>query len=151
VQQAKASEGENEMTIAYTGLTPASTDLDVFNVVRTHLARQNRKSLEAPDDDGQHKRGCAYRGHDGCACAIGCLILDRFYDPAFEGVSLGEFYDDYDSGLIRLIRRALAESGVPMRQSTIALLKLLQGVHDDYGPRQWPAKLDAIAASLLSA
>lgn len=47
--------------------------------VRGILA-QGRKSYETG--------GCAYRGEDGCKCAIGQLIPDEEYDPLFECLSV---------------------------------------------------------------
>lgn len=50
---------------------------EVFNLVVEHLFTQGR-----PAYDGN--RGCMYRTHDGLRCAVGVLIPDDLYDPAFE-------------------------------------------------------------------
>jgi len=50
---------------------------EVFDIVVNHLFTQGR-----PAYDGN--RGCMYRTHDGLRCAVGVLIPDDFYDPAFE-------------------------------------------------------------------
>ena len=50
---------------------------EIFDLVVEHLFTQGR-----PAYDGN--RGCMYRTHDGLRCAVGVLIPDDFYDPAFE-------------------------------------------------------------------
>ena len=50
---------------------------EIFNLVVEHLFKQGR-----PAYDGH--RGCMYRTHDGLRCAVGVLIPDDLYDPAFE-------------------------------------------------------------------
>ena len=50
---------------------------EVFDLVVEHLFTQGR-----PAYDGN--RGCMYRTHDGLRCAVGVLIPDDLYDPAFE-------------------------------------------------------------------
>lgn len=50
---------------------------EIFNLVVEHLFSQGR-----PAYDGN--RGCMYRTHDGLRCAVGVLIPDDLYDPAFE-------------------------------------------------------------------
>ena len=50
---------------------------EVFDLVTKHLFAQGR-----PAYDGN--RGCMYRTHDGLRCAVGVLIPDDLYDPAFE-------------------------------------------------------------------
>ena len=50
---------------------------EVFDLVVEHLFKQGR-----PAYDGN--QGCRYRTHDGLRCAVGVLIPDDLYDPAFE-------------------------------------------------------------------
>ena len=50
---------------------------EIFNLVVEHLFKQGR-----PAYDGS--QGCMYRTHDGLRCAVGVLIPDDFYEPAFE-------------------------------------------------------------------
>lgn len=50
---------------------------EIFDLVVEHLFTQGR-----PAYDGN--RGCMYRTYDGLRCAVGVLIPDDLYDPAFE-------------------------------------------------------------------
>lgn len=50
---------------------------EIFNLVVEHLFTQGR-----PAYDGH--RVCMYRTHVGLRCAVGVLIPDDLYDPAFE-------------------------------------------------------------------
>ncbi len=50
---------------------------EVFDIVVNHLFTQGR-----PAYDGV--QGCMYRAPDGLRCAVGVLIPDDLYDPAFE-------------------------------------------------------------------
>lgn len=39
---------------------------------------------------------CVYRTPDGRGCAVGCLIPDDLYHPAFEGQGLNKLVDDHE-------------------------------------------------------
>ena len=58
----------------------------IFDRVATHLMTQSRKSVDPTSD-----KLCKYRGPDGCMCAIGCLMTDEEYKPAFEGCAATHF------------------------------------------------------------
>jgi hypothetical protein len=54
------------------------TEQEIFDTVVKHLATQGRR---AADDEGR----CRYRAPDGAKCAVGCLLTDEEYNPAWEG------------------------------------------------------------------
>lgn len=95
----------------------------IFNKVATHLLNQNEISRD--------ENTCMYRGPNGLKCAVGALIADKHYDPAFERGSV----DD-----IRVLR-ALERSGVEINDFTTRVLDRLQAVHDCYEPKAWPERL----------
>ena len=59
------------------------TDQEAFDKMVRHLYSQNWERSE----EGEYK-SCAYRGHNGMMCAVGCLIPDDEYIKAIE-------YKDY--------------------------------------------------------
>lgn len=101
----------------------------VFDFVVAHLRKQGApaKAPAAPpayDDDGNEivtelVDECRYRGDNGTACAVGCLIPDEKYDPSIEGDTV------YD----------LSRDLIP--DQLIGLLEALQLLHDTYDPDQW--------------
>lgn len=93
---------------------------EIYYTVRAHLLRQNE---QARDEDGR----CAYRGKNGTACAVGCLIKDEFYYPSMEGTNIISYH----------ITGALTKSGIEMTDSTSRLLAALQGIHDGSRPNEW--------------
>ena len=113
----------------------------IFNKVAAHLLTQNAKSelppVAFPDADYDEST-CAYRGSNGTACAIGCLISDEHYDAAeLEGRQVTS----------TAVREALRASDVPLNSRTMELLINLQRVHDDYPPQDWPGALKRVAYS----
>lgn len=60
--------------------TTYRTRQEIFDIAYRGLAAQGfKQSLD--------RESCAYRGTDGCKCAIGFLIDDLDYSPTIEGVS----------------------------------------------------------------
>lgn len=51
-----------------------------FETVARHLFAQGKRSMRPAPDEGT----CAYRGEDGCKCAIGVLIPDDQYTEGME-------------------------------------------------------------------
>lgn len=130
--------------ITHTGITFQSTALEIFEVVRAHLLKQGRKSLEpVVEDVSPRNLACLYRGDGGCACAIGALILDEFYKPGIEGIVL--HLDVEEDTLIeeRPLVDALVSSGVDVDKHRHLLIKL-QKVHDESWPHVWPRELERI-------
>jgi hypothetical protein len=108
------------------------TDQEIFDKVATHLLTQGRQSLVDENIFG----GCAYRGHDGTRCAVGCLISDEAYTPNIEGQGVYQ----YD------VLAALAASGViDVVDRRFDLLAQLQDIHDYSAPDNWAYELEGVA------
>lgn len=119
----------------------------VFDHVVKHLLAQGVKS----GDDSM----CLYRsvvdGKD-CKCAIGWLIPDDKYDPAFEGkaiamVAAGKLFADA-SDTCAPMRDAIAEvwnDGNPLDANDIMFIDALRKVHDYDPVYNWPAMFRELA------
>ena len=98
----------------------------VFDKVAKHLLTQGvpatRLTAAGPE--------CAYRGDEGRACAMGCLISDEEYDPTMEG---GDVY-------------TLVKKFGVLKDYNIDLLSSLQDIHDADKPCDWPDWLRSTAA-----
>lgn len=99
----------------------------IYNKVRDHLLKQGR----AAKFSCAGYLVCAYRGDDGTACAVGCLIPAARYSPEMEGLSL-----QYLISGGRLPR---------VSERTLALLQSLQSVHDTTQPYTWATELAHVA------
>lgn len=75
----------------------AMTLQEIFDVAVTGLLKQGKKSMQTTG-------ACAYRGVEGCKCAVGFLIKDEFYDRIM----------DVDTMSVRTttVEAALVNSGV---------------------------------------
>ena len=113
------------MTTLKEKLFSLTTDEEVFNYVKEFLLEQGEKSYST-------KHGCAYRGEDNRKCAIGCLILDEFYDEEFEG----GLPNSNDGPKGYLIRDAI-EKSLPNWQMNLDLLSNVQSIHDNYEVENW--------------
>jgi len=113
------------MTTLKEKLFSLTTDEEVFNYVKEFLLEQGEKSYST-------KYGCAYRGEDNRKCAIGCLILDEFYDEEFEG----GLPNNIQSSKGYLIRDALKKS-LPNWQMNFDILSDIQSIHDSYEADSW--------------
>jgi hypothetical protein len=80
---------------------------ETFNQVWNHLKQQGKPALDEKGD-------CCYRTEEGLMCAVGCLIPDSEYDPAWEGYNI---YGLMWSGL---------------ENHCFGLLESLQLTHDDW-------------------
>lgn len=88
------------LTIGYAPPPPAAanglyTRQEIFDIVVTHFRRQRRPAIGS---DGQ----CVYRTRSYDMCAVGCLIPDSAYEPA---------WDDPDSPLGA--SKVAAAGGIP--------------------------------------
>lgn len=95
--------------------------------IRDHLTNQKAQSI-LPDNFT-----CRYRGPEGRMCAVGCLIDDAHYDPAFEGQSAAE---------TRVIAAVLYSLVVDPSVTVVALGHMLdawQCYHDSGGYDRWCA------------
>lgn len=96
------------------------TEQEVFDIIKSHLLRQNQRSLD--------KGNCKYR-HGDLRCAAGVLIPDECYDISFEN----------------LVWTALVqEKDFPSQHSN--LISSLQVIHDKWAPIEWEEQLRAVAS-----
>lgn len=93
--------------------------LDVFNYVIDHLRRQGAPSMIGTDVVSS---SCAYRGASGAMCAVGALITDDEYNPAWENKRVCDLLEK------NLLPPALAARLKPHEE----MLQELQNFHDNY-------------------
>jgi hypothetical protein len=102
-----------------------------------HLFKQGRPAANYISDGD--KTCCMYRMPDGRSCAVGCLIDDNFYTPAFENLTVQR----------REVQNAVKESiNQPMYETDVALLAYLQSAHDRWAARKATAP-DALLVGAL--
>lgn len=106
------------------------TPQDIFNKVAAHLLTQQKTSMR------EHQFGskqCAYRGDDGCKCAVGCLIEDEEYAPWMEGLSIhGVVNED----------RCPASLRNRFDIHSLDICRQLQFIHDNVDVCAWKEELD---------
>jgi hypothetical protein len=100
----------------------------IFDRVATHLMTQSRKSVDPTSD-----KLCKYRGPDGCMCAIGCLMTDEEYKPAFEGCAATHF-------------RYQEINGTRPNSYLVQFLQELQNIHDTVAVSDWKGCLIMLAS-----
>lgn len=100
------------------------TKQETFDRVVQHLRQQAAK---AEDSNG----GCMYRTPDGKRCAVGALIPDELYRPAFEGFRIG------GENPVTALMEHLGHS--------LPLLRDLQRLHDNGDVREWETELECVA------
>ncbi|WP_323016405.1 hypothetical protein [Castellaniella sp.] len=108
---------------------------EIFNRVLTHLRKQGHASFGSAGDNGET---CLYRGDNGDMCAVGCLITDEAYDPAFEGDDISE------QRVLNAVETSIGR--ITKRQGE--LLMRLQRAHDfhlDRGMGVWEGQMVCIA------
>ena len=93
--------------------------MDVFNYVIDHLRRQGTPSMIGPVGGSS---SCAYRGGGGAMCAVGALITDDEYNPAWENKRVCDLLEK------NLLPPALAARLKPHEE----MLQELQNFHDNY-------------------
>jgi hypothetical protein len=100
-----------------------ATDQDVFDQVVEHLMAQQKQCM------ADNRTNCAYRNSNGEKCAAGCLISDEEYrSTLFEG---------------RGWRTHVKNRMVPYEHCW--LIGMLQSIHDNYNPVDWPRELRDLA------
>lgn len=106
-----------------------------YDLAKSGLLAQGKKSTrQVTDIFGWRMHVCAYRGPGGRKCAVGFLISDEDYDPAFE------------SGSIRRVLERILHRPLDLRDyDALEFLERLQYIHDGHPPSRWPAKLAAFA------
>jgi len=93
--------------------------MDVFNYVIDHLRRQGAPSMIGTVGAAS---SCAYRGAGGAMCAVGALITDDEYNPAWENKRVCDLLEK------NLLPPALAARFKPHEE----MLQELQNFHDNY-------------------
>ena len=113
------------------------TDLEIFNTVRSHLIKQNCRSIDA------FLGTCKYRGTHNMSCAVGCLLSDDVYATDLEGMSvkcMRQFRATAQS-YSKLANALEASIGRELNDSTIDLLIDLQDMHDHVACDRWEVSL----------
>lgn len=100
---------------------------EIYDTVAAHLLKQNGKALN------NHDR-CAYRGADGKTCAVGCLISDDEYRPAFEGKRVNS-----------VAAFMFGEGNARVSVANVQLLTSLQRIHDSNPTDTWRQDLQELA------
>lgn len=127
------------------------TPQQAFDRVAKHLLEQGRKSMGTMPDGSS---ACAYRGEDGTACAVGCLIPDECYDEVLENTVAGALLQariPHHMGLAPVDRQVRWESsascvveslgGPTEAANLVPLLVRLQEIHDYIGVGFWKESL----------
>jgi hypothetical protein len=125
--------------ISMSKMTP-KTAQQIFDHVTVHLLTQMKQSmtrvlrtkLNCPDGR-EPIEVCAYRGDEGCKCAVGALIPDDLYRPSLEGYRATS----------ESVRSILVCVGV--FHEHLMLVGELQTVHDSFLPLQWRNELRLLA------
>ncbi|MDB4431169.1 hypothetical protein N9137_02140 [Pseudomonadales bacterium] len=99
----------------------------VIDYVEKHLLEQGGRSI---DCDGE----CAYRGENGTACAIGCLIPNEMYD---EGIENHAYDDAFD-----IIRCNTGDSSLLNINNDVAYR--IQIIHDSFCEGSWIDQLKSV-------
>lgn len=136
------------MSQEWTFATEKEAMQDLYNVVKTHLLAQLKKSIRL---NSQGELICAYRGDNGLSCALGCLIPDEAYHPDIEGetpylINLNDA--DSDTGTFpRRYTQWIGINGSDANLGMLDLMTTLQGIHDnmDLEPKQWDNSLEHTA------
>lgn len=113
---------------------------EIFNKVVLHLRKQNSRSTISTQPETEiavpkEWPDCAYRGDNGKMCAVGCLISDEAYDPAFEGYAAHNIN----------VTKMLEKSGIEVTREVEDMLYDLQQVHDNAEPEDWETGFASIA------
>lgn len=120
------------------------TNQQIFDKVATHLLKQGAKSQQHTGEQPT----CAYRGENGMMCAVGCLIKDEDYRPAFEGYGVAAIpnYKEQCNFDVKFLADALSKAEIDVNSSdTVLLLSELQQLHDQTAPSEWPERLRYVA------
>jgi len=118
----------------------------IFDKAAVGMLRQNKQAMSMDGDS------CAYRGSDGCKCAVGFLIKDEHYSESFEGPTVKRIgIVGHDSLILKTkaLAKALRSSHVNIDDhDTRRLLEDLQEIHDDGSPSHWHKDLKQLAEKM---
>lgn len=110
---------------------------ETFDKVVDHLRVQGAPAWNEVE-------GCAYQSIEGLKCAVGCLIPEDKYDPAFEGKGI---YEDpvYGSGFSRVSKPSAVGRLMEELGHDLSLLDALQVIHDGVRQCQWEGRFKLLA------
>ena len=99
---------------------------EILETVTKHMLAQSERSTDGAG-------ACMYRGQDGLACAVGCLMTDE------EAEAADLFRGDTDVVILQ-------EAGlIPERlEPHLELLAKLQTIHDSAPVTEWGERLEAL-------
>jgi hypothetical protein len=106
----------------------------IFDTVSRHLLTQGKRSIDS-DENGQTR--CRYRGENGLACAVGCLLTD-------EEAKEVDRPKDATGGSATWISIHLWPQFKDLAHA-VDLLQSLQSVHDKKPVHDWPLGLTQVA------
>lgn len=96
--------------------------MDLVTAISIHLAKQRSRSVS--------DIGCAYRGHNGKMCAVGCVIPDELYSPAMEGHGLASLPGRHPEVMDYLMKEFFGEWTKQKEITLIGILDVAQDFHD---------------------
>ena len=108
-----------------------------YNRIVNHLRRQGAKAECRELTTGV--LACLYRTPDGRRCAVGCLIPDNRYDPAFEQTGIGGM-NEADNERDNDVTLLMEELG-----HDLDLLIEFQGIRDTRGVEEWEQEFRKLA------
>ena len=117
---------------------------EIFNFVKDHLLSQKAQSFN------DELNACAYYDHENnLTCAVGCLIDEDAYSPAFEGMAVSSVLSkndpNFSDNTYREFEVALSNSIGKLTEEKIDLLNSLQVCHDSHNVANWETELKNIA------
>ena len=104
------------------------TNQELYDRVKAHLLAQNDKSIG-------YLGQCKYHAPDGKKCAIGCLIPEDKYEPAFEGIGIGGTHP----------MRFMILEAAGIEEGQLDLARHLQNVHDSRPVKYFERALREVA------
>ena len=124
------------------------TEQEIFDTVLEHLREQGKAAANA-------EGSCQYRGANGTACAVGCLIPDELYDPLIEGLGVERILEavvpDYRQDQTQELLPVFARIKNHIGAEHLPLLSRLQYAHDVYlfdsGMAAWEEEMHRIACA----
>ena len=105
-------------------------------------ALKDEANIIATDDDKFHDEQISdifyelyYNAVPDLKCAVGCLILDSFYDPNIEGTAIST-NDAVWEAVVK------SNPAWPLTDKSFHMLKALQNIHDSVFPDIWEPALN---------
>lgn len=106
------------------------TNQEAFDTALAAMRAQGQPSMKTvTHEDGYENTYCAYRGENGTRCAIGALIPDRLYNPAWDETEQnvvmlrGRLPLDLDTDFMQALQKALHDGPATGRGPFLAELE----------------------------